>query len=307
MKQKIAIKKKLTNYVKLTQQDMIKEKLLLNRLSEDLNSDILKIDSKNISFLFYNILGFGEDRLQKQNQDMLRARLKYDSGIRYVDYLGDELKKLNEELLKVEVSENEYEHLIDEQILILGLDDDEEKSEEIKELIKRNEDMKSNINDIDSAIIKGENSLAEIEKTIDFLEAANRIRSANIVDNSQESIRKQENMDQAAIHAENSKILLYAFKRELSNIQITTNDEILVKQFELFSDKFFDSLIYDWAVQFEISKTLDVVKNIKNKIDAAISRLYEDKFTQEVINNHIGSQINKIIKIKNNKNLLTKD
>ena len=57
--------------------------------------------------------------------------------------------------------------------------------------------------------------------------------------------------------------------------------EIAVGSLENFADHFFDGLIFDWVVQSDIGKTLDTVKNTKNQLDKAMSKLYEEKVTEE--------------------------
>ncbi|MDD4089805.1 MAG: hypothetical protein PHP29_08965, partial [Tissierellia bacterium] len=61
------------------------------------------------------------------------------------------------------------------------------------------------------------------------------------------------------------------------------------------ADCFFDSLIFDWVVQSGIGKSLDTAKNTKNQLDKAMSKLYEEKVTEEFMINQIEEQINQII------------
>ena len=97
MKKCIQKKTKLNLLLKQTEQDIIKEKLLLNKLSLELNKenqDVLKLKSNNIISLFYAILGTEEEKLIKENQGLLKARLKYDQCKNNMDYLIIETKKL---------------------------------------------------------------------------------------------------------------------------------------------------------------------------------------------------------------------
>ena len=138
MKKCIQKKNKLNILLKQTEQDIIKEKLMLNKLSVDLekeNQDILKLQTSNITSLFYAIIGTEEDRLIKENQDLLKARLKYDQCKNNMDYLIIETKKIVDKISQINGCDAEYEELINEKLKIINLED-METSQELKKLMK---------------------------------------------------------------------------------------------------------------------------------------------------------------------------
>ncbi len=106
---------------------------------------------------------------------------------------------------------------------------------------------------------------------------------------------KYGHVDEAGRYAEETSRALGRFKREMSDITIITGTEISIGTFETFSDYFFDGLIYDWVVQSEIGNSLDAVKNTKNQTDKAMSKLYEEKVTEEFMIKQLEDQINHII------------
>ncbi len=291
-------KSKLNLLLKQTEQDMIREKLLLNKLSAELqkeNEDVLKLESSNITSLFYAILGTKEERLEKEKQDLLKARLKYDQCKNNVDYLAEESKRLVDELSKVEICETEYEDLINKKLDAINIED-KETSNELKILIKRKESMKANIIEIDEAINAGDEALNSIESTIKELESAEGWGIADILGGGLITTAiKYDHVDEAGRHAEETQRTLGKFKREMSDIKMITGAEIAIGTFEAFADYFFDGLIFDWVVQSEIGKSLDAVKNTKNQIDKAMSKLYEEKVTEEFMINQLEEQIKNII------------
>ncbi|MGB4659406.1 MAG: hypothetical protein WBI07_09505, partial [Mobilitalea sp.] len=96
-------------------------------------------------------------------------------------------------------------------------------------------------------------------------------------------------------YAEEAQRMLGRLKREISDINMMTGAEIAVGTFDNFADSFFEGLIFDWVIQSVIGKTLDSVKNIKNQTDKAMSKLYEEKITEEFMINQIEEQVNRII------------
>jgi hypothetical protein len=97
MKKCIQKKNKLNLLLKQTEQDIIKEKLLLNKLSGELEKeyqDVLKLKSDSIISLFHEILGTEEDKHSIEKQRLLKARLKYEQCKNNMNYLVDETKKI---------------------------------------------------------------------------------------------------------------------------------------------------------------------------------------------------------------------
>jgi hypothetical protein len=286
MKKCIQKKNKLNMLLKQTEQDIIKEKLLLNKISAELmkdNHEVLKIESSDIISLFYAILGKDEEKNSKERQKLLKARLVYDQCKNNMNYLVDETKKIVDTLANLQVCDEEYEELINKKVETIYIDD--ETRQDLKGLIKRKENMNANIIEIDEAICFGEKALDSIEKTIAKLEAAGDFENPDI----------NKNMNDAREYAEQTHRMLGKFKKEISDITMVTGTEIAVGAFENFSDLFFDSLIFDWVVQAGISKSLDAAKNTKNQLDKAMSKLYEEKVTEEFMVRHIEEQINEIM------------
>lgn len=291
-------KNKLNIMLKQTEQDLIKEKLLLNKLSAELekeNEDVLKLESSNITSLFYAILGTKEERLEKEKQDLLKIRLKYDQCKNNVDFLIAETKRLVDELNQVESCEMEYDILLNKKLEAINIED-KQTSDELKKLIQRKESMKANIIEIDEAIKAGEEALKAIENTIKELEKAEGWGVVDILGGGfLTTAVKYSHVDEAGHYAEEAQRTLGRFKREMSDIVMITGTEIAIGTFETFADYFFDGLIFDWVVQSEIGKSLDAVKNTKNQTDKAMSKLYEEKVTEDFMIKQLEDQINRII------------
>ncbi|HAS92392.1 MAG TPA: hypothetical protein PK516_04630 [Sedimentibacter sp.] len=287
MKKCIQKKNKLNLLLKQTEQDIIKEKLLLNKLSGELEKeyqDALKLKSDNIISLFYEILGTEEDKHNKEKQKLLKARLKYEQCKNNMNYLVNETKKIVDCIEKLNGCDAEYEELINKKIETINIEDNE-TGQALKKLIKRKENMNANIIEICEAICYGEKALEAIEMTIKELEAAENFENSD----------GSNNIENARGYAEQTHRMLGRFKKELSDITIVTGTEIAVGTFENFADCFFDNLIFDWVVQSGIRKSLDTVKNTKNQLDKAMSKLYEEKVTEEFMIKQIEEQINQII------------
>jgi len=298
MKECMQKKNKLTGLLKQTEQDLIREKLQLNKLLNEYEKeyqDVLNLETISTTSLFYTILGNKEEQLKKEKQEALKAKLKYDQCKHDVEFLVDETKELVDELSEIEVCESEYEELINKKMEIISIED-EETNAQLKKLIKRKENIHANIKEVDEAIKAGEDALETVEKTIKALNDAEDWGVWDLVGGGLfTTIVKHNHIDIARKYAEEAQRQLGKFKREISDINMVTNFEINVGSFETFADYFFDGLIYDWVVQSEIGKSLDSVKNTKNHIDRAMSKLYEEKVTEEFLLQQTEEQIRTII------------
>nr|WP_312578287.1 hypothetical protein [Sedimentibacter sp.] len=297
-KECIQKKNKLTGLLKQTEQDLIHEKLQLNRLLNEYEKeykDVLNLETVSIASLFYTILGNKEEQLKKERQEALKAKLKYDQCKHDVEFLVNETKKLVDELSQIESCETEYEELINKKMETISIED-EETNIVLKKLIKKKENIKANIKEVDEAIKAGEDALDTVEKTISALSTAENWGVWDMLGGGLlTTVIKHDNVDKARKYAEETQRKLDIFKREISDINMVTNIEISVGKFETFADYFFDGLIFDWVVQSEIGKSLDAVKSTKNQIDKAMSKLYEEKVTEEFLLQQMEEQIKSII------------
>lgn len=298
MKECIQKKSKLTALLKKTEQDLIQEKLKLNQLINSYqkeNTDVLNLEKMSITSLFYTILGNKEEQIKKEKQELLKAKLKYDQCKNNVDYLVDESKRLVDELSKTEACEHKYEELIDKKMEVLSIEN-EDISAQLKKIVKRKENIHANIIEVDEAIEAGEKALESAEKTIESLDSAEGWGVWDMLGGGMISTMiKHNHIDKAKKYAEDTQRQLGRFKREIADINMITNLDISIGALESFADYFFDGLIFDWIVQSEIGKSLDSVKNVKNQIDRAMSKLYEEKITEEFMLQQLEEQIKSII------------
>lgn len=294
LKRCIQKKSKLNLLLKQTEQDIIKEKLFLNKLSDELekeNQDVLKIKSNNVTSLFYAILGTKEDRFKKEKQELLKVKLKYDQCKNNLDFLVNETKKIIDKLTLIDGCDDGHEELADERLKTVNFEDKEDE-QELNKLIERKENVTGNLVEIDEAISYGEKALDAIEKSIQALDGT---EGWGLMDAAEALVADRRNIDDAREDAEQVQRMLTKFKKKLADITMMTGNEIATGPFETFADCFFDSMIFDWLVQDEIGKTLDTVKNMKNQLDKAMSKLYEEKVTEECMANQIEDKINHIM------------
>jgi hypothetical protein len=282
VKECIQKRNKLKCILKQTEQDLIREKLQFNKLLEELqneNLEVLNFKSDDIVLLFHKFLGNRGECLYKEKFEVLKTRFKYDQSINNVDYLVEKTKCLVDELSGINECEEEYDDLINKKLEFISLEN-KETNAKIKKLINRRENIIVNISEVEEAILAGQEALETVEKVISELK------------NDQDW---GEGVCRARDYAEKTQRQLGDFKRQINDINMITSDKIAVAAFETFTDSFFEGLIFDWAVQGEIRKSLDSAKNLKNCLDVALSKLYEEKVTEEFMYQQMEDKIKQLI------------
>ena len=94
VKEKLLRKKKFQSSVNQTMEVLQKEldrKIELENILKDEDKDVKKLESLSITSIFYSILGSKHQQLEKERQEMLSARLKYDECCKSVLALEREI------------------------------------------------------------------------------------------------------------------------------------------------------------------------------------------------------------------------
>ncbi|MEW9096971.1 MAG: hypothetical protein AB2417_17995 [Clostridiaceae bacterium] len=275
-KEKLRRKEKLKNLLERTREDLnvqtAKKKELYEVLHKE-GKDVEKLESLSITGLFYSILGDKEQQLEKERQEYLSAKLKYDECCSLITTLEKEIISYNEELKEYINIESEYDELMEskEKLILQGNDLNAEK---LIRLAEKAQDLKSNIKETKEAINAGEKVREALERVLSSLESAKGWGQWDMLGGGVLStMAKHSKMDEAKSHVHEVQRLLGIFKRELSDIRLSSNIDINIGSFEKFADYFFDGLIFDWVVQSKINDSLDNVRTNSNNVKRLLSTL----------------------------------
>lgn len=285
VKEGIRAEEKLKGDLKSFQQLFISKRdelVKLEILMEKEKKDVDKLEGLTITTLFYKILGSKEKQMEKERQEFLAAKLKYDECKNSVKYIEEEIDVISSKLNQINNYENEYKNLLKEKENILkGIDD--ERGKEYIEFSEKEANINIQIKEIEEAIYAGRNSKNAIKGMIDELKSAENWGTWDMIGGGTFSTAvKHSKIDSAREKASAAQSYLYRFSRELSDV-INVSDinlNIDINSFDTFADYFFDGLIADWIVQSKISDSLSnaqtnyyKVRDIVNKLNEELSRL----------------------------------
>ena len=243
---------------------------LKRRLDKE-EADVEKLTGLSLAGLFHSILGDRTERMQKEKQEAIAARLKYDDASQAVVDALDEVEHLSAELQSLEGVEEEYAELLDRKAAIL-LERSDEQTHKLMACDERISDLKSDEKELVEAVTAGDAALDALNLVDSDLAAAGDWGTLDLVGGGLISgLAKHSKFDSAKAHAERAQRLLLAFSRELVDAGERLDLSIDVGGFTKFADFFFDGLIADWVVQSKIRQSQEACRNATSQASAAVN------------------------------------
>jgi DNA repair exonuclease SbcCD ATPase subunit len=236
--------------------------------------DVDRLNKTTITALFYTILGSKEEQLEKERQESLSARLRYEDIQTQIEDTKYQITKLEAEKAELEYCENAYEELFNKKYQMLknqsGIHAD--KIAEIEHGIVV---LKSNMKEIQEAIDAGQLVIEEIDNTRRSLDNAegwglwDMFGGGGLITN----MVKHSHIDDAKETASKVQRLLNRFRTELSDVKVSSEICININEFHKFADFFFDGLISDWLVQSQIQESIESVDKVRQEVTNVIDKL----------------------------------
>lgn len=235
--------------------------------------NVSRLENSSITALFYTMLGTRRERIIKEREEALAARLKHDQTIKELEDVELRLDAVAAEMYSLSGCEEQYKDLF------------EQKKQR---LLKENSGMASRIMELLDGIGKGKASLQEIEEA----KAAGKLALAGL-DSAMKSLHKAEgwgaydmlgggfiatsikhdHIDDATESVSWAQMELNRFRTELEDVNISEDIVVQVGDFARFADYFFDGLIADWHVQDAIEQSLESVGTARNAVLKALDNL----------------------------------
>lgn len=270
-------KKRILQLIRNTETDLEKAKAKFSELSEILKkefADVQKLEENSITALFYSFLGTKVEKLDKERQEYLSAKLKSDACKNEISVLERELERLKSELILLGEPEIELKKLLNEKKQQLRLISDSTYLK-FEELLNNQFAAKKEISE---AILTGEKAQQGLMRAINSLQNAQNWGTFDMIGGGIIATAiKHSRIDEAKNDIEEVQHHLNRFRRELSDTTLHSGENLSVEMdsFTGFADYFFDNLITDWIVQSKIIQSLEACRKMFNQISGLIIRLRE--------------------------------
>ena len=259
------------------------------------NRDYQKIAQKNISSIFYSVLGTLEEKTKKERQEALEAELKYNQCIRDLEEVKTQISKLEAEGLRYKNAQTEYDEYFNEKFQIL-MRENGRTARDIMELNRNIELSKNSICEIDEAISAGH----EVDKGLSAVMASlNSARDWGVWDmlggGLITSMVKHSHIDSASDTAQQVQSALRRFRTELADIHLSEELQVEISGFARFADFFFDGLLADWFVQNKINTTQENVSAVQSQVQNVMNKLDKLKKTEQKTQDDLNTQLSMLV------------
>jgi len=274
-KEKVRAKQKLESSVREARRSLADERTRLAELGAVLKkeeADVRKLEGLSLTAMFHQFLGSKEDRLNKEKQEVLTAKLRHDQCAHEVASLERDIADMEGRIAALGDPEAEYARALErKEARIEGAG-----RAGLVRLTESIADVNSDIKEIGEAIAAGDEVIAGLDRVIASFKSAGNWGIVDLIGGGIIiTAVKHSKIDRAkaAIHEVQSR--LGRFRRELADLR--TRPEVPlgveISSFEKFADYLFDGLIFDWIVQSKIRRSLDAAVEMRARMDAIVGEL----------------------------------
>ncbi|MBN1973942.1 MAG: hypothetical protein JW787_09915 [Sedimentisphaerales bacterium] len=288
IREKFRIRQKLLADIERTAGVLFEKREKLKDLGSVLNKendDVKKLEGLSLTGLFHFVLGDKDLHLEKERQEFLAAKLKYDECKYSVSALEREIEGFKTRIAAIGEIDEKYKTLIKKKEQLISQSD----NENLKKMIELSEsiaDAKLDMKELKEAISAGRIALNGLDQIISSLKSAKNWGAFDMLGGGLISTAmKHSKINNAREFIHEVQQQLRIFRRELADVDTKTDIKIEIDSFSTFADYFFDGLISDWVVQSKINKSLESALRVSEMVNVALMRLqYSYKDTQEKYN-----------------------
>lgn len=274
---KIARKNHLQNIIDdfSSEREMLERKVnALGLVKKDEQDDVDILEGRSLATLFYTIIGKKDEKLDKEREEARLAAVKYDTAVKELEAVKEDLWKYKDELASLHGCEEKYAALLTEKVAFIQ----NSKNETAEELLKCEEyisTLASRKKEIDEALSAGKSALAAANAVLCSLEDAEGYGKWDLwaSDSIFINMLKHDSLDDAQSKLETLQIMLRRFKTELTDVRVSCEIQVNMDSFTKFADYFLDCFIMDLKVLDKIQASLESVKDTKNQITSIVSKL----------------------------------
>ncbi|MTI82518.1 MAG: hypothetical protein FH756_01170 [Firmicutes bacterium] len=253
--------------------------------------DFDKLERLSLSTVFYTLVGKREEQVDKEKQDYLAAKLKYDEAKEAVRSLEKEIARYKSELELMGDPSAEYQRLLKEKEELL-LNAQDQTSARLFDLFNEEVQLFQLCKELKEAVIAGESAARHLQKTSDELQSARGWGAADMLGGGLITTAiKHSKLDNAQHSVQQAQAALGIFQRELADVKEYRNINIEPGSFARFADYFFDGLIADMVIQTriksshasvterlaEVKRTVWHLKNRLKEVESALENVQSQR------------------------------
>ena len=251
--------------------DKLKQQLLKEK------EDVARLEGFSLTNIFYTITGRKLEKIEKEQQEVLSAKLKYNESLETIEDIEQEIKEYNQKLERVVYADKQYETIIKKKEQLIH-DTNSIWSEELFAFAEKEADIFSNIKEFNEAIDAGEKALYMLEQAIKSLDSAKGWSTFDMLGGGMITTAiKHSRLDNAKDLIHQAQNRLRHFQEELLDIGNHFDIKLEIGGMLTFADYFFDGIVVDWVVHGRISDCYNQTLHTRKNVGRLLEQLKEQR------------------------------
>ncbi|WP_405156159.1 hypothetical protein [Paenibacillus sp. FSL K6-0108] len=222
--------------------------------------DVDRLNSMTLSAFFYHLIGQKEDRLEKEELELMESKAEYDTACQMLNDIQEQRSQVQKELDK----QRKYQFWQSDYKVLWGKKETDllEKDAELQQMAEDREHLSGELQELNEADQEGQYLLLALERAEKALSSAGNWGIYDMMGGGMISTHmKRSRMDDAQVAIMDAGRRLRRFQKELEDVKMAVNTELHLGGLLSFADYFFDNLFVDWMVQDKIRKAETQVKD----------------------------------------------
>ena len=274
LRQKRKYEEHLQRVTKFFQEEVEKKERLQLQLSKE-KEDVAKLESFSLTNIFYTIIGRKLEKLDKEQQEVLAAKLKYQEALETIEDVRKEIEEYKDKLLNVRDAEQDYDWLMEEKERLIH-DTDSLWSEELFKIAEKEADATSQLKEYQEAIRAGEEAKRALAKALQSLDSAKGWSTFDMLGGGMITTAiKHSRLDDARETIHQAQNSLRHFQEELLDIDNHFHSQLQFGGMLTFADYFFDGIVVDWIVHGKITDCYRQTTETKEAVIRVLRQLSE--------------------------------
>ena len=278
-KEEMILRDTLEKKLETIQKSLNIKKMLLDVLKKNLDKefkDVERLEKLSMANILSTILRNREEKLYKEEQEYLEAKLKYQECLEVVNGYENDMDSIKLRLENIDNYEEQYEELIKEKYELIK-SFDKEKKEKLQVLENLLEIDTKERREIVEAITAAKECLSIIKNASKELDSAKSWGTYDMIGGGvMSSIAKHDKIDTARKELNKLGYSIGRLNMELSDIDmILAIDDITFDSSTYAFDIFFDNIFTDMSVQGKINDSLSKIRRLENTVNNLITQLYD--------------------------------
>jgi len=242
--------------------------------------DVERLQNESLSVFILRTIGSFDRKLDKETQEMLKAKAEYDRAVENLKQLKIKRDELNKKLAELNHDRVMFEKELQRREEELKRDLSSEKSIKYRELTNEEDLLSAQLVETQEAVRAANIVLDTIDEAVGQLESAENWATYDIwfKGGILSHMAKYDKIDKAEEALNRLSSQIKVLRRELSDINLAENLSFAgVDSATRVIDFWFDNIFTDLNVRNRIRNDAEQLRRLRSQINSVISRLMQNK------------------------------